>query len=225
MRASAVLTSALVLAAGAAVARATVVYDNTTTAASAGYSEPNTNNPTFGDALSLTQGGQVSTVTCSIFNSTSGGNTGSMLTGTLTLNFYDNTTPYVSGPITNPLLGTGTFNVDFTAGGGLAAGFFTFVTGDLTALNITLTPNILITQQYTQVTGTSTRNGVVLLGNPTVGASPANVFISSTATPAGLYTFSNNANQFAYQVNVTPAPGATALLGIAGLIATRRRRS
>ena len=113
-----------------------LVYDNLGTGATAGYSELNANNPTFGDELSLTSPGRLSALGLSLYNSTSGGNTGAILTGTMLVNFYDNTTAYAGGTISNPLLGTASLNWDFTSSGGLAAGFFTTGTFDLSALNI-----------------------------------------------------------------------------------------
>jgi hypothetical protein len=203
------------LTASRAAAQVTV-YDNLGTAATAGYSEVNTGNPTYGDSLNMTQGGTLATVGFSIFNSSSGGNTGSILTGTEVINFYDNTVPYAGGPITNPLLGTITLALNF--GTGLPVGFFTtFTSPDESGLNINLTPNVLITQNFTQLTGTSLRNGVVLFSNPTTGTSPNTVYISSTGTPANLYTFTGNPGQFGYTVTVAvPEPTSLALVGLVG---------
>jgi hypothetical protein len=208
----------------------TVVYENLGGSATAGYSEPNSNNPIFGDALGLNQGGHLSFVGLSLFNSTSGGNTGSILTGNMTLNIYNNTVPYAGGSLSasDPLIASVLLTWDFTAGGGLPAGFFSTATFDLTSLNITVPQNIFVTQQFTETSGTSTRNGVVLFSNPTTGSSPANVYINSTATAEGLYTFSNNPNQFGYhiEVQVVPEPTSLALAGLGGfaLLIFRRRK-
>src|SRR5687767_2928403 len=78
-----------------------VTYENLETGAIAGYSEAMANNPIFGDALNMTQGGQLSSVGFSLFNSTSGGNTGSILAGTMVIKFYDNSTPYGGGLLSN----------------------------------------------------------------------------------------------------------------------------
>jgi hypothetical protein len=203
-----------------------IVYDNLSTAATAGYSEPNANNPIFGDALSLTTGGHLSILGLSIFNSTSGGNTGSILTGSMVVKFYDNSVPYGGGALSSqPLIATAVLTWDFTAGGGLAPGFYATEGFDLTALNINLPQNIFITQQFTETTGTSTRNGIVLFSNPVVGSSPANVYLNSAATPEGLYTFSGgNPNQFGYYLEVVPEPSTLAFAGLAGTMALILRR-
>ncbi len=210
----------------AAFSQSTIVYDNTTTSATAGYSDLNANNPVFGDSLTLTQGGLLNSVAVSLYNSTTGGNTGAILTGTMLISFYDNTVPYSGGTITDPLLGTATVNWDFTGSGGLPAGFYSTSSFNLSSLNITLPQNILITQAFTETSGTSTRNGFVLVGNPTIGSSPSTVYIQSASTSAGLYTFNGNAGQLYYQVTVVPEPASWALclVGLPALLVLRRRQ-
>src|SRR5690242_1424290 len=107
----------------------TVVYENLSNpnAALAGYSEPNANNPIFGDALNLAQGGNLGLVGLTLFNSTAGGNTGAILSGTTTLNIYNNTVPYTgvgSLSASDPLIASVLLNWSFS-GSGLQAGFFT----------------------------------------------------------------------------------------------------
>jgi hypothetical protein len=206
----------------------TVVYENLGTGATAGYSELNSSLPIFGDALNLTAAGQLGIVGFSLYNSTSGGNTGSITNGTMTLKFYNNTVAYGGGALgaSQPLLASVNVNLSFS--GGLAPGFFTTVTADLTSLNIALTPNIFVTQQFTETVGNSLRNGIVLFGDPTIGSSPANVYINSAATPEGLYTFANNPSQFGYHIEITTVPEPTSLalagIGAAGLLIFRRRK-
>lgn len=209
----------------------TVVYENIgTNGPLGGYSEPNANHPIFGDALNLAQGGTLSHVGLTLFNSTSGGNTGAILTGTTTLNIYNNTVPYAGGSLSasDPLVASVLLTWTFS-GSGLQPGFFTVGTFDLTSLNIAVPQNIFMTQQFTLSTGTSINNGVVLFPNPSIGTSPANVYINSSATPEGLYTFSGgNPNQFGYHIDiqVVPEPTTFALagLGAAALVVFRRRK-
>lgn len=210
------------------VEAATVTYENLGTAATAGYSEPMANNPIFGDALNMTQGGTLSSVGFSLFNSTSAGNTGSILAGTMVIKFYDNSASYVGGPLSSlPLLGTATLSLDYS-GDPLPAGFYLTDSADISGLNINVPQNIFVTQQFTMTSGTSTRNGIVLFSNPTVGSSPSTVYISSSATPEGLYTFANNPNQFGYHIELTVVPEpssiALAVVGGAGILMFRRRR-
>ena len=205
-----------------------VVYDNLETAATAGTSRAIAENPIFGDRLVLPQGGRLGAVGLSLFNSTSGGNTGAILTGTMLVNFYDNTVPYAGGAIGNPLLGSTTLNWDFTASGGLAAGFYTTDVYDIYSLNITVPQNVLITQQFTMTSGTSLRNGIVLLSDPVAGSSPADVFMQSSVLAAGLYAFAApNPNQFGYYLEVVPEPATASLaaLGIGAMLLFRRRKA
>jgi hypothetical protein len=203
-----------------------VVYDNLGTTALAGSSQPNASNPVFGDTLTLSQGGVLSSISASLFNSGSGGNTGSILTGTMLIRIYDNTVPYAGGVISNPLLGSQTVTWDFTGDGGLAAGYYATDTFDFSGLNLTLPQNILITQSFTLTSGDSIRNGFILFGDPTVGSSPATVYIESTTTAPGLYSFTGNPSQVGYTVNVVPEPSSFALAGLAAasLLVFRRRQ-
>jgi hypothetical protein len=182
------------------------VYDSLNTSVTIGTSDSSANNPIHGDTLTLLAAGTLKNFGLTLFNSSSGGNIGSILAGTTTVKFYDNTIPYTSGTITKPLLGTAFINWDFT-GNPLTAGFFDTQVVDLSGLNIVLTTNVLVTQQFTQTSGTSTRWGVVLMSAPLVGSSPNTVFISSAATSPGLYTFSGNPGQVGYQIDITPGGG------------------
>ena len=207
-----------------------VVYENLGTSALGGTSRLNSENPIFGDALNLTQSGQLSLVGLSLFNSSSGGNTGAILTGTMVVNFYDNTTAYAGGSLSagRALLGSATVNWDFSADGGLLAGFYATDTFDLTANNINLTSKIFVTQKFTLTSGTSTRNGVILFDNPTTGTSTSTVYLYSSAVAEGLYTFTGNPGQFGYHLEVTlvPEPATLALAGLGAfaLLALRRRK-
>jgi hypothetical protein len=203
------------------------VYDNLqTTAPTRGFGDLNVNNLIIGDSLNLAQGGHLSALGLTLFNPNDSDNLGSILTGTMVVKFYDNTVPYVNGVLNNPLLGTATLNWDFTSFGGLRPGQFSPNYYDLTSLNIILPQNILITQQFTETSGTSIRNGAALYGNPTTGSSPNNVYIKASDISEGLYPVTGFAAQFGYQIQLVPEPTALALagLGAAALLVFRRRK-
>jgi len=183
----------------------TTVYDSLNTGVTAGTSKPSGENPIYGDALTLSAGGTLQNFGLTLYNSSS--SAGSIITGTTTVKFYDNTIPYTSGTINNPLLGTAVINWDYTGGFPLDPGFFDTQVVDVSGLNIVLPQNVLVTQQFSQTSGASTRWGVALMSDPVVGSSPNTVFISSSATTAGLYTFSGNPGQVGYQIDVSPGGG------------------
>ncbi len=205
----------------------TVVYDNLSGGATAGYGEANANNPIFGDALNLSQGGQLSTLGLSVFNPGTAGNAGTILAGNLTINIYNNTTAYAGGALSSlPLLGTVNEALNYGSSG-LPINNYTLESFNLTALNINLPQHILITQQFTETSGTATANGIVLFGDPTIGSSPENVYINSSATPEGLYNFGSSlASQFGYHVEVlvVPEPSTLAFAALGSAVIFLRRR-
>ena len=191
-------------------ARAQVtVYDSLDTSAIAGYSEPNANNPIFGDALNLTLGGTADIFGLTVFNSSSGGNTGTIQMCDTLIKFYDNTIPYSGGALNNPLVATVDLVWDFTSGGGLPPGYYVTGTFDLSSLSFALPQNILVTQQFTETSGDSTRNGIVLFNNSPMGSSPNNIYINSAASAEGLYGFGGAAAnaQIGYMLSVFPSSG------------------
>ena len=203
-----------------------VVYDNLGTAANAATSQVNANNPIFGDSLNMTSGGTVNNIGLSLFNSASAPNTANstIITGTTLVSFYDNTVPYAGGAISGALLGTANLAWDFT-GNPLPGGFYVLGTFDISSLNIVVPKNILVTQQFTMGTGTSQRHGAVLLSDPVVGSSPANIYIKSTTSAEGLYTV-GGFGQLAYFVDVVPEPASATLigLGLSAVMLLRRNR-
>lgn len=204
-----------------------LAYDNLSTAPTRGFGDLNANNLIIGDSLNLTQGGHLSALGLTLFNPSDIDNLGTVLfTGTMVVKFYDNTVPYTSGVLNNPLLGTATLNWDFTPIGGLHPGQFSPNYYNLTSLNINLPQHILITQQFTETLGTSIRNGAALYGNPTIGSSPDNIYIKASDISEGLYPVFGFAAQFGYQIQVVPEPGTFALVGLAAssLLIVRRRK-
>jgi hypothetical protein len=207
----------------------TLVYDNLSTPPTAGFGDLNAYNPIFGDSLNLTQGGRLSAIGLTLFNPNNVDNLGTVLmTGTMVINFYDNTVPYVSGTLNNPLLGSATVTWDFTPLGGLHPGQFSPNYYDLSSLNINLPQHILVTQQFTETSGTSIRNGMALMSNPTTGTSPNTVFLTSAAISPNLYNINagTNPGQVGFQIQVVPEPGTFALAGLAAsaLLIIRRRK-
>jgi hypothetical protein len=203
------------------------VYDNLSTAPTRGFGDLNANNLIIGDSLNLTQGGHLSALGLTLFNPNDIDNLGTVLfTGTMVVKFYDNTVPYVGGVLNNPLLGSATLNWDFTGLGGLHPGQFSPNYYDLTSLNIILPRNILITQQFTETSGTSIRNGAALYGNPTIGSSPDNIYIKASDINEGLYPVGGFLAQFGYQIQIVPEPTVLALAGLAAsaLLIIRRRK-
>ena len=194
-----------------------VVYSNTSSAANAATSSSNLNTR-WGDRLNMTGTGVLQDFSFTMFNSTSGGNTGSLLTAQVELRFYRQSD--------SSLIGGFSGNVNF--GTGLNAGFFSTITfTNLAGLGIDLdTANIFVTQQRLSHTGATTRLGIASLSPVTIGTSPVDFYRDDpSAPPAGFYVFSGGAvpADLGYQV-VVPTPAGASLLGLGGLLAARRRR-
>jgi len=215
---------------GAGSNAATLVYDNieAPSAVSAGTSDAETN-AIWGDQVTLINTGKLSSFKHGIFNSTTGGNTGTLLTANVTYKFYNlGNTPYAGGALSAPLLGQ--FNGTINFGAGLNAGFFTIVSfTNLDSLNINLTnANIMITQQVTSFTGTTNRLGIVTYTTDNVGASyGGNSWYKKNSTSEGLFAFAApTSNKIAYQigVNAVPEPASIAALGLGAAALLRRRR-
>lgn len=193
------------------------LYSNTTSAANVATSSLNLNTR-WGDTLNMVGTGVLDSFSLTVFNSASG-NTGTILTYDVDIQFFRaNDLSYIGGF-------TGTINF----GAGLNAGFYSIATfTGLAGMGINLdTAGILATQARTAHTGDSIRMGVASLNPVTIGSSPDTFYKDDPSSPpAGFYTFSGGATpaQIGYQVVAIPAPGAAALLGLGGLVATRRRR-
>lgn len=214
-----------VLAVATVPASAQVAYSNFGTNLQSGVGDANDPRPIIGDSLTLAKGGTLSTFGCAVSNMPYPGNAGSVLAGTMVVKFYDNTIPYVAGDLSlQPLLGSATLNWDFTGLGGMPVGTYFPQQFDMSSFNITLPTEVLVTQQFTMTAGTSTRQGSVFLSAPTVGSSSNKVYMKSASVPEGLYNSPPSGAQVAYHIEVVPAPGAATLLGVAGLLAARRRR-
>jgi hypothetical protein len=210
---------------------ASVVYQANAIGSGSSWAKATSGNRTTGDYITPTAGGTLSDFSCAFFNSTSGGNTGTVTSGTVTVTFnlFDTT----NGLITSTIGGfVGSF--DFSSSP-LAAGYYT--TLNYTGLEGLTTPivlpagtDLLVTQQYTTV-GTSTRQGTIYGGAATVGfsafdATSGTFYQSGTGTAAGYYAFASPINNLYLTVGTiaVPEPTAMGLLPVAGLLLGRRRK-
>jgi hypothetical protein len=169
----------------------TTVYDNTASAPNFGFSSTDLAS-TWGDELFLTGSGILQSHKFTIFNTGGGGN---LLTATVGVSFFN--------AITSAPLGSYSTSINF--GAGLPSGSFSTVTvsGIAPALINLNVADIIVTQQVLALTGTPARLGIASQNPPTVGTSPATMFInSSTVGPAGFYTIGASPANPGYQVNV-----------------------
>lgn len=173
----------------------------------------------FGDELTMTGTGRLQEFSFTIFNS--GTSAGALTSAQMQIQFYRASDGSSIGGFN---VNTGTLNLN--------AGFFTAlnVTG-LDALNINLdTTDIIVTQTILSRVGTASRLGLVSTTPTSVGSSVDQLYIDAADVGGGVGGFYNITSagvpvafKAGYQV-VVPAPGAFALMGLGGLVATRRRR-
>lgn len=187
---------------------------------------------TFGDDVIMTDTGILDEFSFTVFNSTTGGNTGQIVTTDINVNFFDAATFNPADLSSNTAIGGFTGSLDFSglAGGGLDPGFF--ITASFTGLfpaGINLnTTDLIVTQQLDNITGGTTRVGVAFFDTQNIGGGDAaNWYASATDFADGFYTFGFDANM-GYNILVTiPEPATTGLFGMAllGACVVRRRRS
>lgn len=208
-----------------------IAYATTSTNVNVATSALRANNPIYGDDVFLTRGGTISSLGFALFNSTSSGNTGSIIKGTMLFNFYDGEAYAGSGPLPSPL-GTFSVNLDFSSFGGLLPGFYTTesVANIETVTSINVPAHLLITQQLTITEGDSIRYGVVSSSSVVVGTgTPTHFFQTSAITAPGYYTFgAATVSDIFYEVGLAPIPEPSTAglfgLGVAALACFRRRK-
>lgn len=173
----------------------------------------------WGDNVNNALSGVMDEYTFSVFNSGSG--VGSLSKFNLAANFFNgNTLAFIGGFTTL---------VDFSASV-LPVGFFTYVTfTGISSLGINLPVGAtFVRNDFSGVVG-ATRIGTTLIntpaaGNPLVGTSAAGFFIdASTVGAPGFYNVGTAPSNLQIEYKI-PAPGAAALMGLAGLVGLRRRR-
>ena len=157
---------------------------------------------TMGDRVTTTASGVLEEFDFTVYNA--GTNSGALFTSTHNIEFYD-------GPSGIPL---GGFNVN-SSYTGLNPGYYSIVslTG-LSALNLSLPTDVIVTQQMTAHTGTTNKLGVVIFDPPTVGSSAPDFYVSASDIAAGWYTLSGVNANLGYRINVTnPVPARTSTWG------------
>lgn len=166
------------------------------------------------------------TASFSVFNSTSGGNVSPISQCDITVFFYNN--PGATASTASPIGGFIT-HLDMVAafgGAGLPAGYYsTWTISGLGGLNLNMTADMLMVQQLSNVTGGTTRTGIICANPISKGASDGS-FYNAAVTTTGYVAFAspnqNNGNPY-YELQTTPEPASLALLALGGLLTFRRR--
>lgn len=176
-----------------------VVYDNTLSAANFGISSTDLT-AYWGDQLATTGTGTLQEMALTLFNAAS--SAGPLLTANVGVEFYDaNTITYLGG-----------FSANFNFGAGLGVGFYTIgtITGlDPLMIDITTT-DVIVLQTVVSKTGTASRLGIASMNPPTVGSSPATMYIDALTVGApGWYTIASGPANPGYMLSLITTPVST----------------
>lgn len=213
--------------AGGARAEVASVYDNISLGElSAFFSRPVSEDTTFGDRLTLSSTGVLSTFSFTIVNSPEGGNTGSISAYTAHINMYR--------AVDNSSLWSFDANITNAQPNGPNS-FQTIGLSGLEAFGVNLdTTDVLVTTRFSITSGDATQVGVGFFGGgqsvPGASSGPE-LYLSSNTTPAGYYLVDGGATTAdpGYIIGVVvPEPGtyalmAVGLLPLAGMIAKHRK--
>ncbi|MEQ1831577.1 MAG: hypothetical protein ABL977_00875 [Candidatus Eisenbacteria bacterium] len=179
----------------------TTVYDNTLSAANFGFTSTDPL-AVFGDEIFTTGLGILSSHKLSLFNA--GTSLGPVLNATIGVQFFDAATAVFLG----------SYNVNVNFGAGLNPGFFSTITvTPLDPLLINLnTTHLLVLQTVVSMTGTASNLGIASRNPPTIGSSPAYMYISASTVGGGVPGYYNigatPANPI-NQIGVSPPPVST----------------
>jgi len=141
----------------------------------------------------------------------------------LTILFFDNTGSGVGGlPVPGNTLGSSSVSVPNFSLNGSSFGLFTFTGLDMPTPTSVDPQQFWIGVRFDAVSnGDPTNLGQVFYSGPTIGTSDDQFFRDSQSNPS---FSSGSSSNFGYEI-VVPAPSALAVLGLGGLVATRRRRA
>lgn len=184
-----------------------------------------------GDRINLVPNGVnlLSEMGYSFGNQNPAGSTARVTAIATTISFFDGVTLLPVGSFTS------TTNLSALAGGGLAAQAsvrLNFAPASLESLGLLLPTNVIVTTTTTSVTfNTGTGTDANLIGqqvrNPvSVGSSADELILNGSvvADPFGAAPAPDGNFSYYIVTNSVPAPGSMALLGLGGLMVSRRRR-
>ncbi len=173
----------------------------------------------FGAQLATVGTGRLQDFSFTLFNS--GTSAGALTSAQVAFNFYRASDSSLIGG----------FNVN-TGAINLATGFFTTLNvNGLDSLNINIdATDIIVTQSILSRVGAADRTGLVSASPVTIGSALPQLYIDAADVgggAAGFYNITSGGSPITFNAGyqiVVPTPASAGLLGLGGLLATRRRR-